>query len=129
MSDEEESFDLTAAGLRMDGADVVSSLEVLASKLEQALPGLAEVDRRGAGLLGRGEKRVRQVRVRIGDCRYQLDVDGPRVQGFREKEVGGIAIKREQLDPNAWIEALTRELGEEAQRSADARAALARLLG
>ena len=127
MSDE-DSFDLAAAGLRVDGTDLAMSVEVLASKLEQALRGVARVVRRGGGLLGRGEKRVREVRVQLGTSCYQLAVDGPRVEGFRERQVGGIAIKREPLDPDAWFAALTAELREQAERSAQARTALEKLL-
>jgi hypothetical protein len=126
--EDDETFDLVAAGLRGDGAELAMSVEVLASKLEQALPGVAHVERRGGGLLGRGEKRVRRVEVEIGSCCYQLTVDGGRVEGFRERQSGGIAIKREPLDPNAWIEALSADLRVEAERSAQARTALERLL-
>lgn len=125
----ELDFDLAAAGLRADGEDLRVSLEALASKLEQALPGRAHVERRGEGLLGRGPKHVRLLRVELGGMRYQLSVDGERVEGFREREVGGISIKREGLDPQAWVSALTEDLRVEAERSAQAREALARLLG
>ncbi|MGA2321936.1 MAG: hypothetical protein ABSG95_14575 [Solirubrobacteraceae bacterium] len=124
----EETFDLAAAGLRGDGAELARSVEVLAGKLEQALPGRARVERHGAGLLGRGEKRVRALRVELGSSRYELSVDRDRVQGFRERQVGGIAIKREPLRAEAWIAALTADLRSEAQSSAEARAALERLL-
>jgi hypothetical protein len=77
-----EDFDLAAAGLRIDGADLATSVKVLAAKLEQALPGVTRVERRGGGLLGRGEKQVRRVQVELGSCCYELAVDGPRVQGF-----------------------------------------------
>jgi hypothetical protein len=126
--DDEDSFDLVAAGLRGEGADLAMSVEVLAAKLEQALPGQARVERRGGGLLGRGEKRVCAVRVELGSAAYLLGVDGRRVEGFRERRVGGISIKREPLDPDAWIAALTEDLRAEAERSAHARAALAELL-
>jgi hypothetical protein len=124
----EDTFDLAAAGLRGDGADLAISVEALAAKLEQALPGVARVERRGGGLLGRGQKRVRSVQVDLGSCCYQLAVDGARVEGFRERQSGGIAIKRESLDPNAWIAALTADLRAEAERSAQARTALEELL-
>jgi hypothetical protein len=124
----EDGFDLAAAGLRIDGANLAMSVQVLASKLEQALPGVTRVERRGGGLLGRGEKQVRRVHVDLGPCCYELSVDGPRVQGFRERQSGGIAIKRESLDPDAWIAALTADLRTEAARSAQARTALEKLL-
>ncbi len=125
----EEDFDLSAAGLRADGTDLRISVEVLASKLEQSLPGRTRVERRGGGLLGRGEKRVRQVQIELGACSYQLAVADGRVEGFRERKVGGISIKREPLGPEEWVAALTQELREEAQRSAEARTALERLVG
>jgi hypothetical protein len=123
----DETFDLSAAGLRADGTDLRISVEVLASKLESSLPGRTRVERRGGGLLGRGEKHVRRIQVDLGSdsgTRYELSIDGDRVEGFRERKSGGIAIKREALDPDAWIAALTEELQAEAQRSAEARAAL-----
>jgi hypothetical protein len=126
--DSEDTFDLAAAGLRGDGTDLAISIEVLAAKLEQALPGQARVERRGGGLLGRGEKRVRAVRVELGTAAYLLGVDGGRVEGFRERQVGGISIKREPLAPDEWIAALTADLRAEAQRSSHARAALEALL-
>ncbi len=123
----DETFDLSAAGLRADGTDLRISVEVLASKLESSLPSRTRVERRGSGLLGRGEKHVRQIQVDLGSdsgTRYQLAIDGDRVEGFRERKSGGIAIKREPLDPDQWIAALTDELQAEARRSAEARAAL-----
>ena len=126
---EDLSFDVAAAGLRADGADLDVSLQVLASKLENALPGRAKVRTQGGGLFGRGPRKVSSIVVELGECCYQLDHDGGRLQGARERRVGGIAIKRETLDPDAWIAALTNDLREEAQRSADARAALEKLLG
>jgi hypothetical protein len=124
----DDDFDLSAAGLRADGSDLRISVEVLASKLESSLPTQTRVERRGGGLLGRGEKRVRELRVNLGEVSYELTV-AQRVEGFRKREVGGIAIKRESLDPGQWVAALAADLREEAQRSAEARTALERLMG
>jgi hypothetical protein len=125
---DDDSFDVAAAGLRADGLDLETSLQVLASKLEAALPGRARVHRRGGGLLGRGPRRVSSIVVDLGESCYELDLHDGRVQGARERRVGGISIKREPLDADAWIAALTAELREQAQSSADARAALEKLL-
>jgi hypothetical protein len=124
-----QDFDLSAAGLRADGDDLRMSVEVLAGKLEETLPAMTRVQRRGGGLLGRGPKRVSELRVQVGDTRFQLAVRDARLECSREKEVGGISIKREPLDPAAWMGALTDELRSEAERSADARQALSKLLG
>jgi hypothetical protein len=125
----EQDFDLSAAGLRADGTDLRISVEVLASKLEESLPGRARVERHGGGLLGRGPKRVREVRIELGGNDYRLAVAEDRVEGFRERQVGGISIKREALTPEEWVSALTADLRAEAERSAEARTALERLLG
>jgi hypothetical protein len=125
----EGDFDLSAAGLRADGRELRISLEALAAKLEESLPGQTRVQRRGGGLLGRGERRVRELSVELGDTRYRLGVAGERLECSREREVGGIMIKREPLDPGGWMSALGDGLRTEAERSSDARQALAKLLG
>jgi hypothetical protein len=127
--DDSDDFDISAAGLRADGGELRISVEVLASKLETTLPGCTRVARHGGGLLGRGAKRVRELQVDLGETCYQLTVAAERVEGFRERKSGGIAIKREPLTPDAWVAALTEQLRDEAQRSAQARSALEGLLG
>ena len=121
-------FDLSAAGLRADGTDLRISVDVLASKLEDALPAQTRVERRGGGFLGRGPKRVRQLSVELGDTRYQLSVSDERVECSRGREVAGISIKRETLAPAVWVSALTDDLRSQAQLSSHAREALTRLL-
>jgi hypothetical protein len=125
---DEQSFDLAAASLRGDRAELESAIEVLAVKLEQALPGQARVERKGAGLLGRGPKRVRFVRVELGMNAYLLSVESGHIEGFRERQVGGISIKRDALAPEQWLLALTEDLRESAERSSSMRDALDRLL-
>lgn len=125
----EQDFDLSAAGLRADGSDLRISLAVLAKKLEEALPQCTHVERRGGGLLGRGEKQVRALQVQIGENCFALTVTDGRLEGVRERQVGGISIKRESLDPQSWVGELTAQLQQEAQRSAQARTALEGLLG
>jgi hypothetical protein len=129
VEDSGADFDLAAAGLRADGGDLRISLETLAHKLEESLPAQTRVERRRRGVFHRGDGRVRELRVELGGNSYQLAVAGERVECSRELHVGGIAIKREPLEPGAWVSALTGELRAEAERSAGARAALSRLLG
>ena len=129
VSSGDETFDLSAAGLRADGSDLRISIEVLASKLKTSLPARTRIQRSGGGLLGRGPKHVRRLQVELGGCAYELNIDGERVEGFRERTSGGISIKREPLTPDQWVAALTTDLQTEAQRSAEARAALQELIG
>jgi hypothetical protein len=125
--DAEEFFELDAAGLRADDRDAATSMEVLASKLEQALPTHTRVERRGRGLFARG-KLVERIEVRLGDRVLSLRRANGSIEGWREREVGGISIKREPLGIGAWVSALVLELREASGRSAEAREALARLL-
>lgn len=126
--DDDLTFDLDAAGLRADGAELLIGIEVLARKLEDALPQSTSVQRRSKRLFG-GSKVVESVEVRIGTTRYGLEVDGHNVTADRRQEVRGIAIKREPLALGDWVNALTGELREQAAGSADARTALERLVG
>jgi hypothetical protein len=130
-AEEDLDIDLPAAALRADGIDLRIAIEVLAVKLESTLPGRTRVERRGGGLLGRGQKRVRRIQVELGTdngMRYELTVVGERIESFRERKSGGISIKRESLEPNRWTAALIEELASEAEHSAEARSALEALV-
>ena len=68
--------------------------------------------------------------MRLGDRRYALDVDGDAVDAGCEQEVRGVVIKREPLElAGVGATRLTADLREQARDSAEARAALERLLG
>ena len=123
-----DSFDLDASTLRADGADTAVYVEVLARKLEDALPAETSVRRRAKGLLSR-EKVVEAIEVTLGDQRYALKRQGRALTAARAQEVRGVVIKREPLELDAWVAALTAQLRELAAGSAAARAALERLVG
>jgi hypothetical protein len=124
----EPSFDLAAAGIRADGAELAVGIEVLARKLELALPRETRVVRRAKRFLSK-EKIVEAIEVTLGEVSYDLRVRGRKVDAVRAQEVRGIVIKREPLELDAWVGALTADLREQAETSAFAREALARLLG
>ncbi|MCA1683374.1 MAG: hypothetical protein LC685_05245 [Actinobacteria bacterium] len=126
--DEESSFDLDAAGLRADGAELETAVEVLAVKLEGALPAETTVRRRARRLLSR-DKVVVSIEVRLGDARYVLRVDGGEVEAERATDVRGVVIRREPLALEAWVPALTADLRSKAEGSAHAHEALQRLMG
>jgi len=121
-----DDFDLSAAGLRAGGSDLATALEVLAAKLEDALGSNTDV-RRKRKLLGKAGP-VAEINVRIGESRYSLCPTSTGASASRQREVGGIAIKRESLSIDDWLSGLTRDLEAEARRSAAARASLDRLL-
>jgi hypothetical protein len=125
---EDPGFDLVAASLRADTTDLVAFVEALATKLEGALPGDVTVERKGGGLLGRGTKQVRRISVAMQEGSYDLEWAGAQLLTSRRSEVRGIVIKSERLTLDEWIDALSRELTERAQKSERSRVALQRLL-
>ena len=128
MADDDLSFDLDAAGLRVDSADVAAYLEALAHKLEIALPAQTTVRRRAKRLLSR-EKVVEAIEVQLGDHRYALRIHGHRVEASRGKSVRNVTIRNEPLELDDWVRALAGDLRARAAESAEARAALDRLVG
>ena len=121
-------FELLAASLRADSTDLAAFTEALAAKLEGALPGQTELQRKGGGLFG-GPKRVSKIGVQLGDCRYELRFEKQGIDCTRGKSVRGIVLKTEQLTLDEWIEALSRDLTEQAGKNEQARLALERLVG
>jgi hypothetical protein len=119
-------LDLLAASLRADSSDVTAFVEGLATKLEQAVPGRARVERRRSGMFG--PKTVRRMTVDLGDRRLDLRYEGGAVQTRCSKLSGGIVLKSESLEADAWLAALSDALGKEARRSETTRKALERLL-
>src|SRR3954451_24486313 len=128
MAEDDLSFDLDAAGLRADSADLQTYVEALAHKLELALPAQTTVNRRSKRFLSR-EKVVQSIDVALGDHRYALRVDGHRVQASRAKAVRDVTIKTEPLELDDWVRALAADLSARAADSVEARAALERLVG
>ncbi len=119
-------FDRVAAALRADARDLATFLEVLADKLEHALPGGVQVDRTG-GLL-RKPRRVVRVRLELGDERFQLERRESGLEAVRTRVVRGIALKSDTVPLDAWIDGLSQALARSAVESSAASQALARLV-
>ena len=119
-------FDLVAASLRADSADLEVFVEALAQKLTQSFPGHVKVERRKS--LRPGAKPVRRITAELGDDRLELETENGRVACRRRELVRGIALRSEELDLGAWIDALSRALVTEAEHSERGRTALQQLL-
>lgn len=120
-------IDLLAASLRADAADTGAFVEGLATKLEAVLPGRVSVKRARNGLFG--PKLVKEIAVEAGDQRLELARGaGDAIEMRRARQSGGIVLKRETLDSDAWMAALGSAMAMEAQRSEQTRQALERLL-
>jgi hypothetical protein len=124
----EEAFDLPAAALREDRAELESSVTVLASTLEQALPRLASIERRKVGGFRSKRTEVRRIVVTLGDERFELVSADRGLQCTRNKVVRGITLSHEELATSAWIAALLDAVGRTAELTERDRAALEGLL-
>lgn len=119
-------IDLIAASLRADATDVSTFVEALAVKLEEAIPDVVRVERRREGL--RGPKLVRRIALDAGGRRLELLRSGADVEARCSRLSGGIVLKSETVDVDAWLTALGEVLAEQARRSQITRQALERLL-
>lgn len=120
-------FELLASSLRADANDAGAFMEALATKLGGALPQRARIER-GGGLFSHNHP-VRRIALNLGDWEYVVVHDGGALNASRTHLVRGIALKSEPLSLDEWIETLAAELTQLADRSAQDRAALQRLLG
>jgi hypothetical protein len=117
---------LLAASLRADASDLGAFVESLAARLEDALPGRVHVSR-GRGRMF-GPKQVGKIALDAGDRRLELEYKGGVLETKCARLSGGIVLKTETVDTDAWLAALTEALAAEAERSEAARKALERLL-
>jgi hypothetical protein len=117
-------FELLAASLRADSADMPAWVAALGEKLVGALPG--RVALRHGGLLGHGP--VTGLAADLGAWRFALSLDHGQPAAERTHVVRGIALKTEALPLDTWIEALSAALAELAATSARERQAILGLL-
>jgi len=128
-TDEGDSLqlDLLAASLRADLDDISAFVEGLAVKLEASLPGVVVVERAKQGF--RGPKLVTRIALDAGSgARLELRRAGAQLQTSRVRSSGGIVLKTEAMDIDAWLSSLTEAVAAEAARSERTRQVLERLL-
>ena len=124
----DEAFDLPAAALRADGAELAQSVDVLAARLEQALPRIAQVERRKVGGFRSKRREVQRIAVVLGDEQFELRPLDGRVQCTRHKVVRGITLSRQELAMADWIDELVAAVAQSAEVSERDRLALEELL-
>lgn len=125
------SFDLVAAALRADSADVAAYARVLSETLGDTLPpGAVTVERERTmsdRMRGRpGE--VRKITVRLGDQVLTLGISHGRPAAEICREVRGVVLSRQPAGFPEWADALARALVVHAEENARAAEALRRLV-
>jgi hypothetical protein len=120
-------FDMVAAALRRDSADVATYAQVLTGSLAEALPpGCVIVERErslGDRLRGR-EGRPSSVVVKLGDRTLSLSGGVAEIR----HEVRGVVLSRDEVALDVWVATLARELVAHAEANARAAEALRRLV-
>jgi hypothetical protein len=123
-------FDMVAAALRQDAADVATYARVLTVTLADVLPpGSVEVEyeRSLSDRLKGREGHPRRIVVRLGERTLFLAGGGRPVAEIHH-EVRGVVLSRDQVTLDVWVQALARELVAQADASARAAEALRRLV-
>jgi hypothetical protein len=120
----DESFDLelAAASLRADGSDVHILVTVLADKLADALGSRLEVKRSGGRF--RKADQIRSIRIDMNEDQFDAEVDGTGLRCTIGHTSGGIRIRTEKVDVDAWLARLLGVLKAEAAHSQAVRLAL-----
>ena len=123
-------FDNVSAVLDVSAVHLLRYQEAAEKALRSANPTPPAADpvkvRRG-GMFGRGGT-VEEISLRMSECVLRLKVDHGSVVATRDREVGGIVLKHEQIGLDEWVETASRELTELARSSETARLALERML-
>jgi len=120
--DEAFDFDMAAATLQSNSADVHMMLRLLVKQLGDVLGKRLAVERSG-GLLRRSDE-IRSVELTMGDDVLRADVDGDSVRCTVGHSSGGIRIRNEQVGMDEWLRRLLQGLQAEAHHSERARVAL-----
>lgn len=120
----ELNFDLLAASLRADTADMGTLVAVLGTKLAGALP--QRVHLRRSGLFGGGQ--ITACTVDLGAWRFGLRQEHGQPVAERTHIVRDIALKTETLPVDTWLNALVESLAALAATSARERSAIQGLL-
>ncbi|MCO5970866.1 hypothetical protein [Actinoallomurus soli] len=124
-------FDMVAAALRRDTADLATYARVLTGTLADALPpGCVTVEHErslGDRLRGR-DGRPHRIVVRLGERTLSLTAAAGRPVGEIHHEVRGVVLSRDQVTLDVWVRALAEELLAQAEADARAAEALRRLV-
>lgn len=124
MAGPDHSYDLelAAASLRADNQDIEVLLTVMVDHLSDVLGTRLRVQRTGGRFRKPG--RIASVVVVLGDDEFSADVDGTAVRCAIGHSSGGIRIRSEKVDIDAWLARLLAALQAEARSSQAVRQAL-----
>jgi len=120
--DESYDLELAAAQLRADSTDVTILLKVLVDQLSDALGPRLQVQRAGGRF--RKSAEIRSLRITMEDDQFDAEVDGSILRCTVGHSSGGIRIRSEKVEMDAWLGRLLAVLKAEAEHSQAVRLAL-----
>jgi hypothetical protein len=121
-TDDSMDLELAAASLRADGSDVRVLMKVLADSLAEALGPRLEVKRSGGRF--RKSDDVRSLRISLDDDLFEAEMEDGSIRCTIGHSSGGIRIRSEKVDVDAWLARLVASLKAEAANSLAVRRAL-----
>jgi hypothetical protein len=122
LSGEPDQFDLDGAVLRRSETELRAFMEALAVRLEGAMPGRVEVQRKRDGLLSQ-TRHVAKIAVRGERAVYELARDRSGLVATRTKLVRGVSISSSTISARDWLAQIRAELqtlAEQAGSTSDA---------
>ncbi len=124
MAGPDDSFDLAlaAATLRSNAPDVQALVKALCAQLGDTLGDRLRIERAG-GRLRRSED-VAALHITLGADAFDAVVEGASLRCSVAHTSGGIRIRSETLDADAWLVRLLGALSDEAAHSESTRRAL-----
>jgi hypothetical protein len=123
LSGEPDQFDLDGAMLRRSDVELRAFMEALAVRLEGAMPGRVEVERKRDGLLSQ-TKHVVRIAVRGERAVYELVRSKAGLAANRAKLVRGVNISSSSLSAREWLAEVRAELQTMAEQAGSASDAL-----
>jgi hypothetical protein len=121
-------IDVLTSALSINSNDNQQLMELLAQKLERALPDAVAVDREGS--IFSSKKRVREITITFEEFQYQLVCEkNKKLSAKKLKLVRGIALKTTDIEFAQWVSDVAAELAKMAAQSATARDALNKMVG
>ena len=109
MSANLDDFDLDAAVLRRSLTDLQAFLEALAVRLEGALPGRVQVERRRDGLFAK-TSHVAKIAFQGDKAIYEIALGKAGLSASRAKHVRDVVISSATVDPAQWLGEVRQEV-------------------
>jgi hypothetical protein len=119
MSVADDGFDLNAALLRRSEKDMRAFLSALAARLEGALPGRVEVERKRDGLFSR-TSHVARIAVRFEAAIFTISFGKTGLSATRAKLVREVVISTTPSPVPQWLKELQDEVAKLAEHAGSA---------